>query len=165
MFCSVTCFRRSKPVVGEVVFPNGSLQCQANMFDTFPGFSIQCNIQLGASPSLKFFVGVLVWVNGVFGQSNFCCKPTIWALSMENRSRNVGAKHVLRFCVQSLAYKHYSMMFPFSLFGRLVHSGCSQGGRENKLRCLFAPSSHHLRNHTWVVVKDFRHVVVLGSGT
>ena len=27
----------------------------------------------------------------------FCCKPTIWALSMESRSRNVGAKHVLRF--------------------------------------------------------------------
>ena len=66
------------------------------------------------------------------------------------------------FFVQSLAYKNYSMMFPFSLFGRLVHSGRSQGGQANKLTCLFASSSHHLRNQMWVVVKNFGHVVVLG---
>ena len=66
------------------------------------------------------------------------------------------------FWVQSIVHKHYSMMFPFSLFGRLVHSGRSQGSWENKLRYLLASSSHHLRSQMWVVVKDFRHVVVLG---
>ena len=81
---------------------------------------------------------------------------------MESRSRNVGAKHVLHFlgsihCSQTL-FNDVSI----SLFGRLVHSGRSQGGRENKLRCLFASSSHHLRNQMWVAVKVFRHVVVLG---
>ena len=161
-FCFVTCFRRNKPVVGEGVFPNGSLQCQTNLFDTFPSFSIQSNIQLGASPSLKFFVGVLVWVNGVFGQSNFVVNQPSGHFQWKTRVEMWQLNMFCFFGVQFIAHKQYSMMFPFSFFGRLVHSGRSQGGRENKLRCLFASSSHYLRNQMRVVVKVFRHVVVLG---
>ena len=57
IFCAATWFRRCKPVVGEGVFPNGSLQCQANLFATFPSFPFSATSNLALRPHWSFSLG------------------------------------------------------------------------------------------------------------